>query len=93
MGLKYIETNSHTRAPKKNSIFSIKTMLHNCGCPRIEEGSKGLQYYYEDVTIHGPKEERRPRKEGDELKYSKGFQVGTRFWRERKRISILRGSF
>ena len=59
-----------------------------CGCPRTEDGSKELQYDCGDVTVHGPEEERRPRKGGDESKYSKGFQVGARVWKERESAVI-----
>ena len=44
-----------------------------CGCSRIEDGSEKLQYDCGDVIVHKPEEERRPRKGGDEIKYSKGF--------------------
>ena len=55
-----------------------------CGCPRTKDGSKELQYDCGDVTVHGPEEERRPRKGGDESKYSNGFQ-------ERERESMVIG--
>ena len=79
--------------PCISNFFLILVPSEMCGCLRIEEGSEGLQYYCEDVIVHGPKEERCSRKERDEPKYFKGFQVGTRFRRERKRISGYRGSF
>ena len=66
-----------------NDKFS-KFNNENCGCPRTEDGSEELQYDYGNVIVHGPEEERRSRKGGDELKYSKGFQVGPRVWRERE---------
>ena len=47
-----------------------------------------MQYDYGDVIVHKPEEERRPRKGGDESKYSKGFEVGARVWRERKSAVI-----
>ena len=41
-----------------------------------------MQYDYGDDTVHGPEEERRPRKEGDESKYSKWIT------RERELVAI-----
>ena len=43
------------------------------GCPRMEDEYEELQYDCGDVIVHGPEEERRSMKGGDELKYSKGF--------------------
>ena len=60
----------------------------SCGCSGTEDGSEELQYDYGDVTVHGPEEKRRPRKGGDESKYSKGFQVGAKVWRERESVVI-----
>ena len=53
-----------------------------CECPRTEDGFEELQYDYGDVTVHGPEEERCPRKGGDESKYSKGIT------RERESMAI-----
>ena len=44
-----------------------------CGCSRTEDGFEELQYDRGNVTVHGPDEERRLRKGGDESKYSEGF--------------------
>ena len=49
-----------------------------CGCSRTEDGFEELQYDRGNVTVHGPDEERRLRKGGDESKYSEGFQGGAK---------------
>ena len=65
-----------------NFAFVSKTITNilrgYCGCPRTEDGSEKLQNNCGNVIVRGPEEERRPRKEGDESKYSKGFQVGAK---------------
>ena len=60
-----------------NDKFS-KFNNENCGCPRTENGCEELQYDCGNAIVHGPEKERRSRKGGDELKYSKGFQVRAR---------------